>query len=147
MRIPKFRQQKNQTLPRVNLTPLIDTALTLLVIFMVTTPLIQNGIKVELPKGQVSEVNLSEQPKEWVVSIDAQGKTYLNKELVAPNDLLQQLRYAAENSGVDAVVVRADAGAQFGTIIELVDAIKNIGKIQYVAFATEKTHSAASGVH
>ncbi len=133
-------------MPRVNLTPLIDTALTLLVIFMVTTPLIQNGIKVELPKGQVSEVNLSEQPKEWVVSIDAQGKTYLNKELVVQHDLLQQLRYAAENNGVDAVVVRADAGAQFGTIIELVDAIKNIGKIQYVAFATEKTHTAASGV-
>jgi len=114
---------------------------------MVTTPLIQNGIKVELPKGQVSEVNLSEQPKEWVVSIDAQGKMYLNKELVTPQDLLQQLRYAAENNGVDAVVVRADAGAQFGTIIELVDAIKNIGKIQYVAFATEKTHTSATGVH
>lgn len=107
---------------------------------MVTTPLIQNGIKVELPKGQVSEVNLSE-PKELVVSIDAQGRSYLNKELMGHQDLLQQLRYAAENSGVDAVVVRGDAGAQFGTIIELVDAIKNIGKIQYVAFATEKTHT------
>jgi|GEM_PF-3661261 biopolymer transport protein ExbD len=105
---------------------------------MVTTPLIQNGIKVELPKGQVSEIDLAAQPKEWVVSIDAQGTLFLNKQQVTTQDLLQQLRYASENSGVDAVVVRADAGAQFGTIIELVDAIKNIGKIQYVAFATEK---------
>ena len=106
---------------------------------MVTTPLIHNGIKVELPKGQVSEVNLAEQPKEWVVSLDAQGNTYLNKDPMNQYDLLRQLRHAAETSVVDAVMVRADAGARFGAIIELVDAIKNIGKIQYVAFATEKT--------
>lgn len=107
---------------------------------MVTTPLIQNGIKVELPKGQVSEVELAKQPQEWVVSVEANGTIYLNKQVVSAQDLLQQLRYASENAGVDAVMVRADAGAQFGVIVELVDAIKNIGKIQYVAFATEKTH-------
>ncbi len=108
---------------------------------MVTTPLIQNGIKVELPKGQVSEIDLAQQPKEWIVSIDAQGILYLNGQSYSSEDLLQQLRYASENSGVESVVVRADAGASFGTIIELVDAIKNIGKIHYVAFATEKIHS------
>ncbi len=117
MRMHRYRQQRNQSIPRVNLTPLIDTALTLLVIFMVTTPLIQNGIKVELPKGQVSEIDLATQPKEWVVSIDAQGNTFLNKQQFSTPDLLQQLRYASEKSGVDAVVVRADAGAQFGKII------------------------------
>ncbi len=114
---------------------------------MVTTPLIQNGIKVELPKGQVSEVDFAQQPKEWTVSIDAQGITYLNQQPLALSDLLQQLRYASENVGVDAVVVRADSSAQFGAIIELVDAIKNIGKIQYVAFATEKINERATGIH
>lgn len=108
---------------------------------MVTTPLIQNGIKVELPKGNVSEVELAQQPQEWVVSIDAHNTCYLNKKQISVADLLQQLRYASENAGVEAVMVRADAGAQFGAIIELVDAIKNIGKIQYVAFATEKSQS------
>ena len=109
---------------------------------MVTTPLIQNGIKVELPKGNVDEVDLAKQPQEWTVSIDAHGVVYLNKDKISHQDLLQQLRYASEQAGVEAVTVRADAGAQFGAVVELVDAIKNIGKIQYVAFVTEKVRTA-----
>lgn len=118
--------------------PLIDTALTLLVIFMVTTPLIQNGIKVELPKGAINEIDFSKQTKECVVSLDADGNIYFNKHNMTRDDLLQQLRYASEQNDVQAVTVKADTGVPFGVIIELVDAIKTIGKIQYVAFATEK---------
>ncbi len=105
---------------------------------MVTTPLIQNGIKVELPKGHVSDVDLAEKPQESVVALDAQGIIYLNNQAGTATDILQQLHYASEHKGVDAVIVRADTGVQFGKVIELVDAIKNIGKITYVAFTTEK---------
>ncbi len=105
---------------------------------MVTTPLIQNGVKVELPQGQMSEVDLAQQPKEWVVTIDGRGKIFLNNQEFSLQDILQQLQYASEHHNVNAVVVRADTGVQFGAVIELVDAIKNIGKIAYVAFATEQ---------
>lgn len=109
---------------------------------MVTTPLIQNGIKVELPKGDVNEVDLAQQPQEWTVTVDAAGVCYMNNKPMAQHELLAQLRSAADSTGLDAVLVRGDSSVSFGTIIGLVEAIKNIGNIKYVAFATEKDNRA-----
>ena len=71
------RGRRSVGLPEVTLTPLIDTALTLLVIFMITTPMMNNVIKINLPSSSVNEGDSKDQ-QETIVYIDKQGKLYLN---------------------------------------------------------------------
>ena len=142
----RSRRRKGRQQPEVSLTPLIDTALTLLIIFMVTTPMLkkENALEVELPKGNVKEVSEGLQ-QDLVVSVDKQGRLSFENTLVSQKDLIAALRKKVgdkENSK-KTVFVKADTTVHYGIVIELVDAIKHIGGIRYVALATEKVSQAA----
>lgn len=125
-----------QALPELNLTPLIDTALTLLVIFMVTTPMMQNGIKVKLPQGQAQEAASKKQ--DLIVSIDKEGGLFFNGKSLSLEQLIEQLKKNSTQGADSVVMVKADQGVQYGTVISIVDNIKVVGGIKYVALATQK---------
>jgi biopolymer transport protein ExbD len=129
------RQKK--ALHDLSMTPLIDTALTLLIIFMVATPVLQNAIKVTLPRGNAQE-DANNQPTELVVFIDKQGDFYVNKEKIAKKDLIPHIKKTVGNDHEKTVYVKADTAISYGTVIELVDDIKCVGGIKYVALATQK---------
>lgn len=133
------RRRRVQQQPEVSLTPLIDTALTLLIIFMVTTPMLkkENALEVELPKGNVKEVSDGLQ-QELVVSVDKKGRISFEGNLVTQKDLVAVLRKKVSDNAKKTVFVKADTSVHYGMVIELVDAIKHIGGIRYVALATEK---------
>ena len=129
-------RKKLPTLPEITLTPLIDTALTLLIIFMVTTPMINNSIKVDLPKGQVNEDSTKQ---ELIVFIDKEGTLDVNNDKVANfNELIQALQAKVGHDKQRTVFVKADQGVYYGKVIELVDHIKGVGGISYVALATKR---------
>jgi biopolymer transport protein ExbD len=132
----RLRKHKS-ALYDLSMTPLIDTALTLLIIFMVATPVLQNAIKVTLPKGNAQEES-STQSSELIVSIDKDGNFYINGEKVAKTDLIAQITKIIGNDHEKTVYVKADTAISYGTVIELVDDIKFIGGIKYVALATQK---------
>jgi biopolymer transport protein ExbD len=132
----RLRKHKS-ALYDLSMTPLIDTALTLLIIFMVATPVLQNAIKVTLPKGNAQEES-STQSGELIVSIDKDGNFYINGERVAKADLIAQITKIIGNDHEKTVYVKADTAISYGTVIELVDDIKFIGGIKYVALATQK---------
>jgi biopolymer transport protein ExbD len=123
-------------MPEVNLTPLIDTALTLLIIFMVTTPMIQNAIKVDLPKGSAKEAGDVKQ--ELVVYIDKQGQLFFNGSAITQDQLMKELQKVVSSNQAQGVFVKADTGVQYGAVLEIVDQIKVVGGVQYVALATQK---------
>ena len=132
----RSRRQKN-ALYDISMTPLIDTALTLLIIFMVATPVLQNAIKVTLPRGNAQE-DASNQNTELIVFIDKQGDFYINKDKIAKTDLIAAIKKTIGNDLEKTVYVKADTAISYGTVIELVDDIKFVGGIKYVALATQK---------
>jgi biopolymer transport protein ExbD len=121
------------------MTSLIDTALTLLMVFMIATPAIHNAIKVTLPKGNAQET-ATQQPDELVVFIDKDGNFYLNKvKHTDKTALIAEIKKSVGNDNERTVYVKADTAISYGTVIELVDDIKYIGGIKYVALATQKS--------
>ena len=138
MRYNRFRRQRKPILlPEVSLTPLIDTALTLLVIFMITAPMMNNVIKVELPSSQVDEMDTKVQ-QETIVYIDKQKKLYLNGIELGLPSIVKELQRLSKAKKVEIVFVKADQAVEYGKVIDLVDTIKMAGGIKYVALATKR---------
>lgn len=137
MRSSRFRRLKGRShsIPEIAMTPLIDTALTLLIIFMITTPMMNNVIKVELPTSRIDETETQVQ-QELIVYVDKDKKLYLNGIECNWNDLISSLKKVVKKDEV--VFVKADKAVPYGKVIDLVDMIKVSGGIKYVALATQK---------
>lgn len=139
-----IRRRKRRTrtaITDISLTPLIDTALTLLIIFMVAAPMMQNAISITLPKGKKNEVGST--PQELVVYVDKAGKHYLDGKPYESKKLIEQLQRQVGRGKERTVFVKADQGASYGNVLELVDQIKVVGGVKYVALATQKRSQAA----
>lgn len=126
------KRSKRFTLPEITLTPLIDTALTLLVIFMITAPMIQNGIKVDLPQGNSKEVGSQQ---ELVVTMDKDGKLFFNSFPIDISKLVESVKDAMGERDDLPVYIRADDKVSYGKVIEIVDKLKFAG-VRYVAMST-----------
>ena len=138
MRHNKFRRNRKPiAMPEVSLTPLIDTALTLLVIFMITTPMMNNVIKVELPSSQVDETE-SHVQQETVVYVDKHQKIHLNGVEMDLKWIVKELQKMAQKKQIEIVFIKADQAVEYGKVIDLVDTIKMTGGIKYVALATKR---------
>jgi biopolymer transport protein TolR len=130
------RRQSSSQLLDISLTPLVDTALTLLVIFMITTPMIQNAIRVSLPKGQAKEDADTQQ--ELVVYVDKDKKLFFNGSEFSDEAIVSELKKRVGADQDKMVYVKADQGVPYGTVLELVDRIKVVGGVSHVVLATQK---------
>src|SRR4051794_23283543 len=104
------RRPHRLQMPEVSLTPLIDTALTLLVIFMITAPMVQYGIKVDLPQGKSKEVGAQQ---ELVVSINRNGDMYFNSYPVKKGELAAVVAKATVGQKDAPVYIRADRAISY----------------------------------
>ncbi len=135
--IPRRRRKLARAIPEITLTPLIDTALTLLIIFMVTTPMIHNAIKVNLPHGKAKEDAGVKQ--EIIVFIDEDEKLYLNNKCLASNkELITEIQQVIGEQKDKVVYLKADRTVRYGLVTELVDQMKVVGGISHVALSTRK---------
>jgi biopolymer transport protein TolR len=130
------REHKMQ---EINVMPLVDVALTLLIIFMVATPMMNNVIKVELPSSRIDDgaVHTNTQ-QDLTVYIDKNKKIYLNGKEYSLDNLLKMLQKTVKKDSDEVVFVKADQGVPYGIVIDLVDTIKISGGIKYVALATKR---------
>jgi biopolymer transport protein TolR len=126
------KRARRSALPEISLTPLIDTALTLLVIFMITAPMVQNGIKVDLPQGNSKEVGSQQ---ELVVTLSKEDKLFFNSFPIEKSGLVEAVKSAMAGRADLPVYVRADETISYGKVIEIVDNLKTAG-IKYVAMST-----------
>lgn len=130
------REHKMQ---EINVMPLVDVALTLLIIFMVATPMMNNVIKVELPSSRIDDGAVqSHTQQDLTVYIDKNKKIYLNGKEYSLDNLLKTLQKTVKKDSDEVVFVKADQGVSYGIVIDLVDTIKVTGGIKYVALATKR---------
>lgn len=113
----------------INITPLVDVMLVLLVIFMVTTPMLVKGIKVNLPKTHSGSTNIIK--KDLIVSIDDQGKIYLDKKQTDFDGLKKAFKENPKNE----VIIEADKAIEYGLVVKVIDIAKTSG-IEKVGLAT-----------
>jgi len=133
-------QGRTQTsLSDINVTPLVDVVLVLLIIFMVTAPVLQSGIEVAVPRTKtVKEIN----EERLVITIDRQQRIFLNNQPVNINLIGAQLRQKIRDPEGQAVFVRADENVPFGAFATVMDAVKQAG-IANVSIVTQPLESNA----
>ncbi|RME83334.1 MAG: protein TolR [Zetaproteobacteria bacterium] len=121
-------------LHEINVTPLVDVMLVLLVIFMLTAPMLVVGVDVELPAADAPPIDASEEP--LVVSIRADGRVFLQTREIAPKALAAKLAAIRARKPRLEVFVRADAKAPYAAVARALAAVERAG-IVHVALITE----------
>lgn len=119
----------------INVTPMVDVMLVLLVIFMVTAPMMFSGIQLKLPKtGKVSSLQLNGELT--ILSISASGDFYLGKEKVKQENLLKAILAKMKASKSDVVYLRADYDLKYEKVAKIISSLKNSG-VSNIALVTE----------
>lgn len=117
--------REGAAISQINVTPLVDVMLVLLVIFMVTAPIIQQGVQVNLPQTQSSAIPSTED--HLVVTVAKNGKIYLNDNAMSTSELGEKLKAIKKLQGDKQVYLRADQDVRYGVIMKTITEIKQAG--------------------
>ena len=121
----------------INVIPLVDVVLVLLVIFMITAPMLYRGIDIKLPS---SASNTIKPEVRMVLTIEKDQKLYLDKDPISVAQLERRLRSAKEQNADVSVFLRADRDVPYGTVVQVMDGVKKAG-IEKMGMVTEPTGS------
>jgi biopolymer transport protein TolR len=130
-------RSRYRPLSEINVTPLVDVMLVLLIIFMVTAPLMTSGVSVDLPKTDAQPLNSDSQP--LTVSIDASGKIFLQDQEVDLPDLVAKLQAIAQNNQDRRIFVRGDKDLAYGRIMQVMGTITQGGFTKVALLAQQPT--------
>jgi biopolymer transport protein ExbD len=135
-----YRRRRRIELPQpeITLTALIDTAFTLLIIFMVTTPLMQNSLKISLPETKNSS-KASLAADNVLISVDKNKLFFVNDHKVTEANLAQAVTKALAKSKDKIVIVQGDKDVVYKDIIRVVDLINGVPGIKHVALAAKRS--------
>ncbi len=125
------RIARRKPMAEINVVPYIDVTLVLLIIFMITAPLVQTGVDVDLPQADTSPVQQENEPP-VIVSIDKQGQYFIDigaqeDEPVTASDLLYRVAAVLRNKPKTPVYIRGDHTVAYGKVVTVMAALKNAG--------------------
>lgn len=132
--------QTQTSLAEINITPLVDVILVLLIIFMVTAPLIESGIEVDLPQTRMVKTITEERV---TITIDRKETLYVGNESVNINDLAAHLKGMMRDPERQQVFLRADKDVRFGTVAQVIDRLR-VGGIEKVNVVTRPYEASKS---
>ena len=142
MAFGRFERVADQKLmSEINVTPLVDVMMVLLVIFIITTPLMMSALKLDLPKAQSTPTGVAQRVVS--IAINAQGEIYLDKELIVLDALAQALRNRANQAVQDGaqelleVQLQADVKVPYGQVVEVMGLAQQAG-LSRIGFVTER---------
>ncbi len=128
------RSRRHMPMSEINVTPMVDVMLVLLIIFMVAAPLLQVGVPIELPQAKGKQLQSSQEP--LAISVKADGSVYIGETLVALDDIAPKLKAIAKNGYDEQIFVRGDKGATYGAVMRVMGRI-SAGGFRKVSLVTE----------
>ncbi len=126
---------QRKDMSEINVTPLVDVMLVLLIIFMVTAPMLQQGVNVNLPQAAAKALHTRSERK-MVVTVDKSNRIFIGKQPVKFNALGKKLGAIFKNRKKKELYFRADKGVSYGLVVKVIAEIKNAG-IEKLGMVTE----------
>jgi biopolymer transport protein ExbD/biopolymer transport protein TolR len=112
----------------INVTPMVDVMLVLLIVFMVITPMLQHGVSVDLaPVNNPEPMQDADKEDALLVAVMRDGKIYFGNDQVQPDQLTQKIKDKLANKSDKRVYLKADARAKFGSVVDVVDNVRAAG--------------------
>jgi biopolymer transport protein TolR len=130
------RRHRHGVMSEINVTPMVDVMLVLLIIFMISAPLLTVGVPIDLPQSQAKSLDQDREP--LTISVNAEGKVFLQNSEVLAGELVPKLRAITEaRGGVDErIYVRGDRSVHYGTVMKVMGELSAAG-FRRVALVTE----------
>ena len=125
MKFRRIRETQQKALADINVTPLVDVMLVLLIIFMVTAPMLQMGIDVNLPRVQSRSIDVNEE--KLILTINASREIFLNRAKIPSADLGVKLRAVMANRIDREIFLRADRTVPYGFVVEVMSEVRKAG--------------------
>jgi biopolymer transport protein TolR len=119
------RRSGTGTMSDINVTPLVDVMLVLLIVFMVAAPLMTTGVPIELPKTQAKQLNTPSEP--LTISVQADRKVFIDKTEIGLDELAAKLAALSKNGTDEQLMVRGDTNVPYGAIMEVMGVLNNAG--------------------
>lgn len=117
--------QEDDVVSEINITPLVDVMLVLLIVFIVTAPLLTNSVKVNLPKAAPTQA--TDQNKALVISINPAGEIFLDKDRVSLTNFEKEIQNRKHANSQLALNLNADEAVPYGTVAKLLASIERVG--------------------
>ena len=132
----KRRHRRRPVMAEINVTPMVDVMLVLLIIFMVSAPLLTVGVPIDLPQTQAKSLDADKEP--LTISVNLQGQIYLQNTEIAVDDILPKLKAvtAARGGMEERIYVRGDRKVDYGTVMRVMGRLSGAG-FHRVALVTE----------
>ena len=118
----------------INVTPLVDVMLVLLIIMMIVAPLLQQGVSLNLPVA-FNSADKPETQEQTVVAVDAQKRYYVGVKQVPKDDLITEVNRVLENKKEKTVIIKADRAVEYGAVMEAMDSLR-LGGIEDMGLIT-----------
>jgi biopolymer transport protein TolR len=130
------RRRRHGIMSEINVTPMVDVMLVLLIIFMVSAPLLTVGVPIDLPQSQAKSLDQDKQP--ITVSVNGQGQVFLQDTEIPVDELVAKLKAVTESRGGmdERVFVRGDRKVDYGTVMKVMGRLSSAG-FRRVALVTE----------
>ena len=126
-------RSRRALISEINVTPLVDVMLVLLIIFMITAPMLVSGVKIDLPDAQAKPLNSNEEP--LTITLDRNNNLFIAESPVKKGKLINKLKAITKEKYSTRIFIRADKNLHYGEVIKLV-ADLNIAGFNHVALVT-----------
>ena len=132
-----YRQRKRKPMSEINVVPYIDVMLVLLIIFMVTAPLLTEGVKIDLPEAQANVLQRNnDSPEPFVLAVDSDGVYYIDDLEKTPEEITRYVEKLLVQKPTTDFLVRGDKSAIYNDVLQAMVLLKNSG-VETVSLVTE----------
>jgi len=119
------RHRRRPVMAEINVTPMVDVMLVLLIIFMVTAPLLTVGVPIELPKTEAQQLEGDKEP--LTISVDSEGRIFLQETELKIDEIVPKLTAIAKNGYDERIFVRGDRRVNYGVVMRVMGTISAAG--------------------